>query len=123
NYLYMAFGAPVSHEDDVQRCDAAALDLRRELLRLGWLTRVAMGLGHGTARTGAYGSERRRTYGALGEGTNMAARMMSAAPHGRVYVSGAFARALGPAFELAELPPLRIKGRQAPVRAFALVGA
>lgn len=120
NYLYMAFGAPVSHEDDVQRCAAAALDLRQALSGFGFLSRLAIGLGYGTARTGAYGSETRRTYGALGEGTNMAARMMSKAPNGRVYVSGAFADALGGGFALAEIEGLRIKGRTEPVRAYEL---
>ncbi len=122
NYLYMAFGAPVSHEDDVQRCAAAALELREALSQLGSLTHVAIGVGHGTARTGAYGSETRRTYGALGEGTNMAARMMSRAPHGRIYASEEFAAALGNGFSLSELPPQAIKGRAQPVRAFELVG-
>lgn len=122
SYLYMAFGAPVSHEDDVQRCAAAAVELRNALADFDFLTHVAIGLGHGTARTGAYGSASRRTYGALGEGTNMAARMMSAAPHGGVYMSGAFADALGSGFELRELEGVRIKGRERPVRAFRLVG-
>ena len=122
NYLYMAFGAPVSHEDDVQRCAAAALDLRQALRVFEFLSRVTIGLGFGTARTGAYGSENRRTYGALGEGTNMAARMMSKAPHGRVYVSGAFADALGGGFTLSEIGGLRIKGRTEPVRAYELQG-
>src|SRR5690554_989280 len=121
NYLYMAFGAPVSHENDVQRCAAAALDLRDALTGLRFLTRVSIGLGYGTARTGAYGSESRRTYGALGEGTNMAARMMGKAGNGQIFVSEAFADALPVAFHLAELPSLLVKGRAEPVRAFELL--
>lgn len=121
SYLYMAFGAPVSHEDDVQRCAAAALDLRRRLLQLEFLSLVTIGLGYGTARTGAYGSRERRTYGALGEGTNMAARMMSVAPHGHIYVSGELADAAGRGFEFRQLEGLMVKGRAEPVRAFELL--
>ncbi|MFA5551260.1 MAG: tetratricopeptide repeat protein, partial [Trueperaceae bacterium] len=121
NYLYMAFGAPVSHEDDAQRCASAALELRDALEQLGSLTHMAMGLGYGTARTGAYGSEARRTYGALGEGTNMAARMMSKAPHGCIYASNEFVASLGHGFQLTELAPQHIKGRTEPVRAFELI--
>lgn len=130
NYLYMAFGAPVSHEDDAPRCAAAALDLRGALQQLEFLTRLNIGLGYGTARTGAYGSGARRTYGALGEGTNMAARMMSVAPHASIYVSGQFADALGGPdvglggrFELTELQGMRVKGRSEPVRAYELAAS
>lgn len=121
-YLYAAFGAPVSHEDDVSRCAAAALDLREAVLGLPFVAELKIGLGHGTARTGAYGSITRRTYGALGRGTNMAARMMSAAPHAAIYVSGAFEKALGGGFDLRRLEDVVVKGSAAPVEAFELVG-
>lgn len=122
NYLFTAFGAPVSHEDDVARCAAAALELRSALLQLDFLDKVTIGLGHGTARTGAYGAEARRTYGALGEGTNMAARMMSAAPHGHIYASGEFTDAAGHGFRFTAVAGLKVKGRDGAVRAFELVG-
>lgn len=121
-YLYAAFGAPVAHEDDVARCAAAALELREALLGLPFVEELKIGLGYGTARTGAYGSAARRTYGALGRGTNMAARMMSAAPHAGIYVSGAFAEALGGGFDLRPLDGVVVKGSAAPVAAFELEG-
>lgn len=122
NYLYLAFGAPVAHEDDARRCAAAALELRDELARLDFAAEPRLGLGHGTARTGPYGSAARRTYGALGEGTNMAARLMSAAPPAAIYVSAAFAAALGGGFDLREIAGLHVKGRSAPVSAYELTG-
>lgn len=121
-YLYAAFGAPVAHEDDVARCAAAALDLREAVLELPFVDELKIGLGYGTARTGAYGSAARRTYGALGRGTNMAARMMSAAPHASIYVSGAFEEALGGGFDLRPLPGVVVKGSAEPVAAFELSG-
>lgn len=122
NYLYLAFGAPVSHEDDGKRCASAALELREALRRYDYLKHVSIGVGYGTARTGAYGSAVRRTYGALGEGTNMAARMMSAAPAWQIYVSGALAAATKGAFLLEELRDVRVKGRSEPVEAYSLLG-
>lgn len=121
SYLYAAYGAPVSHEDDAERCAAAALDLRAALQGLDFVREFSIGLGYGTARTGAYGSAARRTYGALGEGTNMAARLMSKAPQGRIYASAAFVRALGGAYELGTVEGLSIKGKAAPVTAFELI--
>lgn len=121
-YVYLAFGAPVAHEDDARRAAAAALDLRAELLGASFVTDLKMGLGYGTARTGAYGSSSRRTYGALGPETNMAARLMAAAPHGAIHASGAFVNALGEGFELNALPGLAAKGWAEPVERHDVVG-
>ena len=120
-YVYLAFGAPVAHEDDTGRAAAAALDLRAELLGASFLTDLKMGLGYGTARTGAYGSSGRRTYGALGPETNMAARLMAAAPHGAIHASGAFVNALGEGFVVKALPGLVAKGWPVPVERYDVV--
>src|SRR5690606_664433 len=89
SYLYLACGAPVSHGDDVHRCAAAAVALRAAAKRFAFLDSVKIGLGYGTARTGAYGSSRRRTYGALGVETNLAARLMGVAENGAALASEA----------------------------------
>ncbi|HMQ34899.1 MAG TPA: tetratricopeptide repeat protein, partial [Chloroflexaceae bacterium] len=65
----------------------------------------------------------RRTYGALGEEVNMAARLMQAAPPGQVYVSAAAQAGAGDAFVWERLPPLAVKGRDEPLAAFRLVAA
>lgn len=122
SYLYMACGAPVSHEDDVFRCATAALHLKEASKVMSFITRVTIGVGYGTARTGAYGSGTRRTYGALGEETNMAARLMGVAQAGTAYASRAFVRQAQEEYEFAELPPVKIKGRTEPVPVYELIG-
>ncbi len=122
-YLYAAFGAPVSFGDDAHRCAAAALRLRRAAVRFPYLTRVSLGLGYGTARTGAYGGRTRRTYGALGPETNMAARMMTLAPSGSAYASPAFARACSDAFQLRQVMTVPVKGAPEPVPVWELMSA
>ena len=122
-YLYAAFGAPVSFGDDAHRCAAAALRLRRAAARFPFLDAVNVGLGYGTARTGAYGGRSRRTYGALGPETNMAARMMSLAPSGSAYASPAFARACRDAFQLRQVMTVPVKGSPEPVPVWELVAA
>src|SRR5690606_33219844 len=77
---------------------------------------------YGTARTGAYGAGTRRTYGALGEETNMAARLMGAAVPGTVYASAAFVRLAQEEYEFATLPPVKVKGHTDPVVVFELIG-
>jgi len=122
SYLYMACGAPVSHEDDVFRCATAALHLKDAPKVMSFIKRVSIGVGYGTARTGAYGSGRRRTYGALGEETNMAARLMGVARAGTVYASQAFVRQATEEYEFAELQPVKVKGRSEPVPVRQLLG-
>ncbi len=82
SYLYAVFGAPIAHEDDARRAVQAALALRQLSATLAWLPPVQIGLAQGVMRTGAYGGQTRRTYGALGEAVNLAARLMEAAAPG-----------------------------------------
>ena len=115
SYLYIACGAPVSNGDDAHRCAAAAIKLRQAPARFEFLDTVHIGLGYGTARAGAYGSSSRRTYGALGVETNLAARLMNAAQSGRAYASEAFTRACMDAFTFARLPAREFKGSARPL--------
>ncbi len=118
SYLYVVFGAPVSNEDDARRAVTMALALQQLRLEFGWLDDLRIGINQGTMRTGAYGSPSRRTYGVLGDGTNMAARLMGQASDGQVLVSLEVRRAAGGAFEWRELEPVRVKGRDEPLPVF-----
>ncbi len=121
SYLYATFGATVAHEDDAVRCAAAALALSRAAHVHPFLESVHLGIGSGVARTGAYGATTRRTYGALGEETNMAARLMSQADNGVVLASHAMHRATAFEFEYLAQPPLQVKGRTEPQTPYLLL--
>jgi DNA-binding response OmpR family regulator/predicted metal-dependent HD superfamily phosphohydrolase len=114
SYLYAAFGAPVAHQDDEVRAVRAALALELPPPELSFVTGIQMGLSRGRMRTGAYGSTTQRTYGALGDNTNLAARLMQAAQGGILCDEGVYQAAhmhLG--FEA--LPPIQVKGKVEPV--------
>lgn len=123
NYLYAVFGAPASFGDDAHRCAAAAARLRRAATRFSFVSEVQIGLGYGTARTGAYGGSTRRTYGVLGPETNMAARLMGLAPAGTAYASPAFVRACRDGFEFKQVMTVPVKGAPQPIVVSELVGA
>ena len=89
-YLYAVFGSPHAHEDDGARAAAAALELRA-LDRVTAAADLQIGLASGRLRSGTYGHAMRRTFVCLGDAVNLAARLMSQAPPGGVYV-GSFAR-------------------------------
>ncbi len=90
SYLYATFGAPIAHGDDAPRAAAAALALCTPPSDLAVAT-TQIGLAAGRMRVGAYGSETRRTYGVLGDATNLAARLMTQAAPGQILLSDAVA--------------------------------
>ena len=121
-YLYAVFGSPHAHEDDAARACAAALDLL-ELERETAARELQVGITQGRLRSGTYGHDRRRTFVCLGDAVNLAARLMSKAEPGEVYVEGAIERSAGDAFTWRSLPPMTIKGKADVVTVFALTGA
>jgi class 3 adenylate cyclase/tetratricopeptide (TPR) repeat protein len=119
--LYAVFGTPSAHEDDAVRVCAAALDLLA-LEQSTAAREIRIGITHGRLRSGTYGHARRRTFVCLGDAVNLAARLMSRAPAGEIFVSELVRRSAGDGFSWTELPPLELKGKSAPVAAFTLVG-
>ena len=65
----------------------------------------------------------RRTFVCLGDAVNLAARLMSAAPRERIYVSGPVREAAGEAFIWERLPDLKVKGKADPVEVWSLNGS
>ena len=121
-YLYGVFGSPVAHEDDAARAAAAALDLR-DLERTTEARGIQIGLTHGRLRSGTYGHAMRRTFVCLGDAVNLSARLMSAAPEGRIFVNDDVREAAGDAFIWVRLPDLSVKGKAGTIVAHELAGS
>src|SRR5689334_23762092 len=103
SYLYAAFGAPISHEDDVVRAAHTGLALLALPAALDFLQPLQIGISRGVLCVGAYGSVTRKTYGALGDEVNLAARLMGRAAPGEALVSGRVRSALADDFALEPL--------------------
>ena len=123
SYLYVAFGAPLAHEDDVVRASSAALELRSLKGDFPYIHDVRIGISRGRMRTGAYGGAMRRTYGVLGDDVNLAARLMQAAALGQILASRAAYQGAEAEFEWERLPDIRVKGKVEPVAIFSLIGS
>ncbi len=80
---------------------------------------------HRAARmeTGACGSATRRTYAAMGDEVNLAARLMQRAALGDILISGRVQSSLATEFELEPLEPIPLKGMPEPLPVYRLVGA
>jgi adenylate cyclase len=134
--IMAVFGAPVARDDHA----ASAVDAAQELLelRLGrlnlWLAerdlppfRLGVGLNSGAVMSGTVGSERRMEYAAVGDTTNVAARLQAATkgtPFALFVSQTTWDRMPGrgrgrliPAGELA------VKGRETPVPVWSLPSA
>lgn len=118
--LYAAFGAPFAHEDDAVRAINVALELQELAARLPYISPLQIGICQGRLRTGAYGGTMRRTYGALGDAVNTAARLMQAAAPGQILVAEATIKQTGEKFSREQLTPIMVKGKADPVAVYAV---
>ncbi len=109
-YLYAVFGSPVAHENDAAHACSAALDLL-SLEGSTDATGMQIGLSRGQLRSGTYGHRHRRTFACLGDATNLAARLMSAAPAGQVYTTAELLERAGGRFTSEVLPDFKAKGK------------
>jgi class 3 adenylate cyclase len=125
------FGVPQAHEDDPQRATKAALRIisvvseYAEDIEAAWgITgfNVRVGINTGQTAVGSVGAAAPQTV-ALGDSTNVAARLQSAASPGTIVVGEATAKHLGQRFVLESAGELTVKGRTEPVPAFRVVGA
>lgn len=116
------FGAPTlteEHEANAIRC---AIELSAALAGSGLDLRQQGGVHTGPVFAGEIGSPARREYTVIGDTVNLAARLMAAARPGETLVSESTAQRLGGAFTLRRRKAIRVKGKSAPVRLFALAG-
>ena len=123
----MAFwGAPATHPDDAVRSVQCALE---QMEVLGKFNRrrveggnpplaVGMGLHTGPLIAGYVGSSKAMSYTVIGDTANTSARLCGIALAGQIIVSEYTLARLGPRFEVEELPPAHLKGKEKPLRIF-----
>src|SRR5262245_34731381 len=123
------FGAPLAHEDHARRAVLAALGIRNALGQFGDELRrtrrigfhVRQGVNTGLVVVGSIGSDLRMDYTAVGDTTNVAARMLQIADAGRIIVAEATHRLVGNYFHTRPLGDLPLKGKPEPVRAWEVI--
>ena len=124
------FGAPLAHEDDARRAVTAAVAIRRALrdrgsyagLGGGAELTVRMGLNTGLVVVGSIGDNLRMDYTAVGDTTNVAARLEQAAAGGEIVISESTARLVRGEVRLQPAGSLTVKGKSEPVTAYKLLG-
>jgi hypothetical protein len=125
------FGAPLAYEDHAQRGCYAALAIRKALRAygqkikedLGFEFQVRVGLNSGTVIVGSVGDDLKMDYTAIGDTTNLAARMQTLAQPGTILVTDRTQRLARDFFEFESLGKLQVKGKASPQEAYELVRA
>lgn len=124
------FGVPRAHENDPERAALAGLrilglmeEYTRDIERAWGISSfsVRVGINSGRAAVGLVGSAEPQAV-ALGDATNVAARIQSSAEPGTVRVGESTARRLAHRFVLEPLGTIDVKGREQPVAVARLVG-
>jgi class 3 adenylate cyclase/tetratricopeptide (TPR) repeat protein len=122
------FGAPIAHEDGPRRAVHAALGIQRALGDYGKELKVQggpdlqmrIGINTGLVVVGRIGDDLRMDYTAVGDTTNLAARMQQVARPGSVVVTEATHRAISSFFETLDLSEVSVKGHT-PARAWEVL--
>ena len=127
--LMALFGAPVAHEDAPQRALRAALAIDEALGRLnerlrgrGLELRARIGIHTGPVVVGTVGNDLKMDYTAIGDTTNLAARLESLAAPGTILASEATYRLVRGFFQVRPTGPLVVKGKSEPVAAYEILG-
>src|SRR5204863_588108 len=118
------FGAPVAHEDDAERAIRAAAAMRERIEAVENAPKrlqLHVGINTGETLAGLIGPEEARDYTAMGDTTNTAARLMSAAPAGSIYIGLQTYTAVEHAAVCREVEPVKAKGKAEPVRVWEVV--
>ncbi len=134
----MAFwNAPLDVPPHGRQAILAALDMRRELVKLNAELRaeaeaagldahdirIGIGLNTGMCSVGNFGSDQRLEYSALGDTVNIASRLEALSPaYGVDLVIGEETAVEAGDFALLELDRVRVKGKAVPVRILTALG-
>lgn len=127
--IMAVWGAPVSHDDDPVRAVECSIE-QLEVLGNFNRERVARGsepLGVGTAVhtgpvvAGYIGTKRALSYTVIGDVANTSARLCGSATAGQIIVSETTRARLDGRFEVEELAPVKLRGKEHELRVFNVV--
>jgi class 3 adenylate cyclase len=124
------FGAPVAHEDAPYRALRAAWEIQQALAefngrvraRRGVELKARIGIHTGPVVVGTVGNDLKMDYTAIGDTTNLTARLQSLAAPGTILASEATVRLVRGFFQLRDVGPFEVRGKSEPVTAFEILG-
>ena len=116
--IFLLFGAPISHGNDLIHAVQASLEIN-SLLPSENNLRIKAGIDEGFAFAGVIGDERNRQYTVIGDVVNTAARLADSAAPGNIIVSERVYRMSRNHFEYRVLDSISLKGKKGLVKRFS----
>lgn len=127
--IMVAFGTPVSQEDDPFRAVQAAIAMQKKAHEIDALLvqknglRLKIGIGISTGRvfSGILGSLRKKEYTSVGLTVNIAARLQGLAGPGEIIVSERTFRKVSGLIDAKMLPSVTVKGMDTPITVYQVM--
>ncbi len=124
------FGAPQALENHEEMAVRAALAMQQAIRQFsaalaaerGFSVQMRIGLNTGEVLAGLVGGLNTRSYTVMGDTVNLAARLESAAPVGRILASGHTAQDLSAIFDFEPPQQITVKGKSEPITVYLVVG-
>jgi class 3 adenylate cyclase/tetratricopeptide (TPR) repeat protein len=124
------FGAPIAHEDHARRAVLAAMELQQTLHDhhpelgepYGMACQFRMGLNSGLVVVGSIGDNLRMDYSAIGDTTNLAARLQQLAEPDTILLSDSTQRLVQGSIRLEALPAVQVRGKTELVTPYKVLG-
>jgi class 3 adenylate cyclase/CheY-like chemotaxis protein len=127
--MMVFFNDPVEVPNPAERAIRMAVAMRDLIAGLavswrkrGWDLGLKVGIAQGYATIGAIGFEGRMDYGAIGNVTNLAARLCGEAEGGQILISARVASAVESLIDAESLGPLTLRGLARPVPIWSVRG-
>jgi adenylate cyclase len=125
--VMVVFNAAEDQPDHALHAARAGLGLQRAAARVSaahpdW-PRFRVGVNSGPAVVGNVGSAEQRSFTAIGDTTNLAARLQTVARPGQVVIGARTRDELGESVSVEPLEPLTVKGKSGLIAAFLLIEA
>jgi adenylate cyclase len=128
--LLAVWGAPYQKVDDADRAVRAAVEMQWAVRRLNqeWVKQrkqpiqIHIGLNTGKVAAGNIGSEKLIQYAHIGDTTNVASRICSAAEADEIVISqSTFDKLRNPNLPLEKLPAIKVKGKDEPLELYRVL--
>jgi adenylate cyclase len=124
------WGAPVSHDDDIEKAVQAAVHMQAALQEFNELRRsegmpalqIGIGLASGRIVAGYMGSTKTMSYTVIGSSVNLASRLCSASGPGQILVTQEILAAVRHIVTSEACVPLHLKGISRPVEPVNITG-
>jgi len=127
--IMAVWGAPMAREDHSTRAVLCALDMLKALADLNAARarkgeeaiQIGIGVATGEMIAGYMGSTQAMDYTVIGDTVNLGSRLCSAAGPGEILINETALDHVRNAVEVMALPPVRVKGKAAPVKLYRVL--